>query len=72
MKNELFFRGDHDRVCALCEFGRLSADGEKVLCEKRGVTEAGASCRKFVYDPFRRTPARRPAPPAFSPEDFTV
>ncbi len=42
--------------CALCEIGRLSPDGSKVLCTNCGVMDKTDVCRKFRYDPLKREP----------------
>ena len=47
-----------DRVCAYCEHATTLAGGEHVLCAKRGVVTGTHHCRKFVYDPLKRKPAR--------------
>ncbi len=52
-----------DRVCAYCEHATTLAGGEHVLCAKRGVVTGTHHCRKFVYDPLKRKPARvKPLP----------
>lgn len=43
-------------ACQYCEHGRLSADGETVLCIQCGVCPPYGSCRKFSYDPLKRVP----------------
>ncbi len=52
-----------DRVCAYCERATVLAGGDHVLCDKRGVVTGTHHCRKFVYDPLKRKPARtKPLP----------
>lgn len=58
--------------CSYCEYGKLSPDGETVLCKKKGVVEKGFSCRKFSYDVLKRQP-KRPLPlQKFNEEDFSL
>lgn len=59
-------------ACEYCNFGRLSADLESVLCSKNGVMSPSSSCRKFKYDPLKRRPKRAPKLMEFSKEDFEL
>ena len=53
--------------------GRLSADGESVLCPKKGIMDKDFSCKRFRYDPLKRVPEKRePKLPEFSPDDFSL
>ncbi len=49
-----------ERVCAFCEYGTLlpaDAQGNTfVLCKKNGMVKDTSVCRKFSYDPLKRTP----------------
>lgn len=70
-KNPLF-RQDIEPRCIYC--ARASVlEGETLLCRKKGVVNAGASCRSFRYDPTRRTPPRPAAiRGAFTDDDFSL
>ncbi len=59
--------------CAYCANGRPMSGGQ-VVCPKKGVMDGGSHCRKFTYDPLRRTPPRvRTAPPEVrGDEEFTL
>ena len=59
------------KECRHCAGGRIAADGT-VLCRARGVMPPGGSCRKYVYDPLKREPAKAPELPKYSPEDFKI
>lgn len=49
--------------CAVCEHARLLRDSpDCVLCDRTGVVSEDHSCRRFVYDPLKRRPARIPLP----------
>jgi len=53
--------------CSYCEHGaRLSE--EEVMCVKRGIMSSNHACRKFVYDPLKRTP---PPPAKLNTEDYS-
>ncbi len=45
--------------CDYCQFGRRAKDGNKVLCEKRGLVDCNYSCSKFVYSPLKRIPVKQ-------------
>ena len=69
--SKLFSR-DISPACKYCAYGRASAGGDEVLCEKRGVMLPDSSCKKFSYDPLKREPSRRGAPSGFTAEDFSL
>lgn len=58
--------------CEYCKNGSVSADGKHVLCAKTGVLDLDYSCKKFVYDPLKRTPRRMNDTLEFTPEDFEL
>jgi hypothetical protein len=43
--------------CSYCRFGSSIGNGE-IACLRRGITSAGGSCKRFVYDPLKRVPER--------------
>ena len=45
--------------CDQCQFGKRTKDGNKVLCEKRGLVEQTYSCNKFIYSPLKRIPVKQ-------------
>ena len=45
--------------CDYCQFGKRAKDGDKVLCEKRGLVDASFSCGKFTYSPLKRIPVKQ-------------
>ncbi len=59
------------KKCALCEFGRVSADGKSVFCEKKGVMEPDDKCGRFRYDPLKREP-KLPQKQSFSADEFDL
>lgn len=56
----MLFRKKIEKSCTYCVNG-TQIDGEQVLCIKRGVVAADGSCRKFAYDPCKRTPKKAKA-----------
>ena len=67
------FRKKIDPRCAYCERGRDLGDGT-VACVHKGVVDEDFHCRKFRYDPLKRTPPR-PAPlrsDQLRAEDFSL
>lgn len=66
------FRKNIEPSCAYCAHGQ-TMNAQQVSCCKRGVVAVSSACRKFVYDPLRRVPAK----PAvirgvFSAQDFAL
>lgn len=72
MKNKLLKGKDISPSCSYCEHGRLSPDGESVLCIKKGVMDKDGFCKKFSYDILKRQPKRPKALTKFDEEDFTL
>ena len=63
--------------CSYCQWGTpldLDLDEGQIVCVKKGIVACTGSCRRFRYDPLKRTP---PKPLAVSfkhlkDEDFTL
>ena len=49
-----YFDKHIDPKCDYCRFGKRAKDGNKVLCEKRGLVDCNYSCSKFIYSPLKR------------------
>lgn len=67
----MLFSKDHPPRCGYCK--KVCRQGETLTCPRRGTVDAEDSCRRFQYDPLKRTPR----PPAelrrnYTPEDFTL
>ncbi len=61
--------------CEYCLHGTRLDNRGTMICLAHGVSDAGDSCRRFVYDPIKRQPDPPPAryvPHNFSEEDFTL
>lgn len=58
-KGGKYFDKHIDPKCDYCQFGKRAKDGNKVLCEKRGIVDCSYSCSKFVYSPLKRIPVKQ-------------
>ena len=69
----MLFRKNVERVCSLCVHAGQTC-GEQMLCAKRGFVSPDGSCRRFRYDPLKRTPKKQKAKDftAFTEEDFRL
>ena len=45
--------------CDYCSFGKRAKDGNKIICEHRGLVDPGNSCGKFNYSPLKRIPVKQ-------------
>lgn len=65
--------GNHtDPRCETCSFGKLSSDGSAVLCRHGGAVPKYHQCRRYRYDPLKRTPHRQQPMEPFSEADFSL
>mgnify|MGYP005768675207 FL=1 len=53
--------GEVEYACGYCRFASEVTGTEDMLCRKRGVVSKQFICKKFVYDPLKRSPRRAPA-----------
>ena len=69
----MLFRKKQIRSCSYCISGTRLNDDE-VLCIKKGVVRVDRACRKFKYDPCKRTPLKRKVSnfSQYDNEDFTL
>lgn len=58
-KGGKYFDKHIEPKCDYCSFGKRAKDGNKVLCEKRGLVDSNFSCSKFVYSPLKRIPVKQ-------------
>ena len=72
MKKKLLSADKYPPRCAYCKKGRLSPDGESVLCEKNGIVEKNSSCRSYKYDVMKRVPEKTIPFAGANPEDFEI
>ena len=67
------FRNKIEPRCAYCERGKDLENGT-VACVHKGVVDETYHCRKFRYDPLKRTPPRPAAlrDDRLSADDFAL
>lgn len=56
----MLFRKKIERCCQYCAHS-TSLDEDTILCAKKGVVEPTSKCRRFSYDPCKRTPVKAKA-----------
>ncbi|MBQ3215267.1 MAG: hypothetical protein IJB11_04025 [Oscillospiraceae bacterium] len=56
----MLFRKKSPCSCTYCARGTVMEDGQ-ILCVKRGLITEKEKCRKFRYDPCKRTPLKAKA-----------
>ncbi len=59
-------------ACLHCEQSHPSPDKVMVLCRRFGPVSPHYKCKKYRYDPLKRTPRPMPKLPAYAAEDFEV
>ncbi len=72
MAKKKLFGNTKEPRCETCSIGKRSADGESVLCIHGGAVPLSHHCRRYRYDPLRRTPKRRPLLGEYSAADFAL
>ena len=45
--------------CDYCSLGKRAKDGNKIICEHRGLVDPNNSCGKFDYSPLKRIPVKQ-------------
>ncbi len=58
-KGGKYFGKSVEPKCEYCEFGKRAKDGNKVLCSRKGLVDAGFHCPKFIYSPLKRIPVKQ-------------
>lgn len=53
----MLFRKKIQPSCSYCTYG-TALDNGQILCSKKGLVDTQKKCRKFQYDPCKRTPAK--------------
>ncbi len=56
------YDAEMERFCKFCAYGSTLSDPDRMLCQKKGIVEAGGCCRRFRYDPLKRIPVVLPEP----------
>ena len=58
-KGAKYFDKHIEPKCDYCQFGKRARDGNKVICDKRGIVDCTYSCSKFIYSPLKRIPVKQ-------------
>lgn len=58
--------------CEYCVHGTASEYSNEVICMKKGITDKKDSCRRYKYDPLKRTPVTAKISDNYKPEDFLI
>ncbi len=66
------FGNHHEPRCETCAHGRLSPDKRSVQCHVCGIAPLDHQCRRYTYDPLRRTPRRAPKPETLEAAAFSL
>ena len=72
MKQKLINNKKYSSICENCFYGRLGAEGDRILCTEKGIMRPDSSCQKYKYDPLKRRPKRPKKMQEFTKEDFTL
>ncbi|MCR4616026.1 MAG: hypothetical protein K5756_07770 [Clostridiales bacterium] len=72
MRRKLLNTKELSPSCSYCKYGKRSPDRENVLCSLSGIRMPDSCCGKFIYDPLKRQPKRRPNLPVHSPDEFKL
>ena len=69
---KLRFNKKVDKYCKYCIYGKMLEFSGEVFCKKKGFVEPLFSCRKFKYDPLKRTPTQNILKNNYTEEDFKL
>ena len=72
MKSKLLNKDAYEAICRNCKHGRLSPEGDTVLCVKKGIVDPDGSCRRYSYDPLKRIPKKPLLVERANPSDFEI
>jgi len=61
-----------EQNCEYCKRGTLLCDEDGVVCDKYGYIKRKYNCKKFVYDPLKRTPKSAELSMDFDASDFSI
>lgn len=57
-------------ACCYCEYAFVTDNCYS--CAAKGKVAADFSCKKFLYDPFKRIPKKKPVLPEYKREEFSI
>ena len=47
-----------EKICAMCELSVPLFEDDNMLCKHFGIVSKDHTCKKFSYDPLKRTPPK--------------
>lgn len=59
-------------ACCYCRHGRANPEGDRIFCQKKGIMDAADYCRKFEYDPLKRSPKKNRIDDEYTQKDFSL
>ena len=59
-------------ACSYCIYSAPLSFGTEVMCRLRGITSKDDSCRRYKYDPLKRTPQKVSINTDFNENDFKI
>jgi hypothetical protein len=70
----MIFSSEIKPMCIYCEHAKaaIGDDDNHMVCRYKGVVTFDFSCRKYIYDPLKRIPRRRPLPLPELYEEFKL
>lgn len=66
------FNKDIPRCCRHCSHAQISDSLKLVFCRHKGPVSENDVCKKFDYDPLKRTPRTAAKLPEYKKEDFEL
>ncbi len=70
--SEKLLNKDLKKTCKWCAYGKSSKFTNEFFCKKRGVTTVEDFCRKYKYDPLKRTPDTQKITDNYTEDDFSL
>ncbi|MCR5522943.1 MAG: hypothetical protein K6F64_04825 [Clostridia bacterium] len=72
MKKKVIDSKKYPPKCGYCLNGRISPDGENVLCRKKGIVNKDSSCSSYKYDVLKRKPPEAKLIDDIDPGEFKL
>lgn len=70
--DKLLFNKKQEKYCKHCIHGKTLEYTGEVFCKKRGFVSPLTKCRKYKYDPIKRTPQVAKLNTAYKKDDFVL
>ncbi len=66
------FNKDLPKKCEYCLNAIPLGSDNEMICKKRGIVYSDDLCKKYKYDPLKRTPKKPKLANNYSPDDFII